>query len=45
MEKVLEEISFGAAERPGETIEITRKYVQERVGDLVEDEDLSKFIL
>ncbi len=45
MERVLEEISFDAADHPGETFVIDRKYVLERVGDLVEDEDLSNYIL
>jgi ATP-dependent HslUV protease ATP-binding subunit HslU len=45
MERVLEDISFSAAEHTGETVTITGKYVVERVGDLIEDEDLSKFIL
>lgn len=45
MERVLEEISFEAADRPGATVEVDRKYVYDRVGDLVEDEDLSKYIL
>ncbi len=45
MERVLEEISFNAADFKGQTIEIDAKYVLDRVGDLVEDEDLSKFIL
>lgn len=45
MEKVLEDISFSAAEHMGETVSIDRKYVQERVADLLEDEDLSKYIL
>ncbi|NWJ95880.1 MAG: ATP-dependent protease ATPase subunit HslU [Chloroflexi bacterium] len=45
MEKVLEEISFSATEHVGQTIQIDRKYVLDRIGDLLEDEDLSKFIL
>ncbi len=45
MERVLEEISFSAAEHPDETITIDRQYVLDRVGDLVEDEDLSNYIL
>jgi len=45
MEKVLEEISFSATDFKSQTIEIDRKYVLDRIGDLVEDEDLSKFIL
>ena len=45
MEKLLETISFEASDRPGETIVIDSAYVQEQVGDLAKDTDLSKFIL
>ncbi len=45
MEKVLEDISFDAASYTGQTVKIDRKYVLDKIGDLVEDEDLSKFIL
>ncbi len=45
MEQVLEEISFDAPARAGETVTIDAAYVRERVGDLVRDEDLSNFIL
>jgi ATP-dependent HslUV protease ATP-binding subunit HslU len=45
MEKLLEEISFGAADRSGEEITIDAAYVQDHVGDLAKDADLSKFIL
>jgi hypothetical protein len=45
MEKQLEEISFTAADRTGETITIDAAYVQSRIGDLAGNADLSKFIL
>ena len=45
MEKVLEEISFSAADRSGESIEIDADYVRSRVGDLAQNADLSRFIL
>jgi ATP-dependent HslUV protease ATP-binding subunit HslU len=45
LEKVLEEISFTAAEREGEKIEISADYVRERVGELAQNADLSRFIL
>ena len=45
MEKLLEEISFTATDRGGETLEITAEMVQNRVGDLAKKGDLSKFIL
>ena len=45
MEKLLEEISFEATDRSGDTISIDKKYVESRVADLAKDTDLSKFIL
>jgi ATP-dependent HslUV protease ATP-binding subunit HslU len=45
MEKVLEEISFTAADRSGQTIEIDADYVSARVGELAQNADLSRFIL
>ena len=45
LEKLLEEISFTASERSGETIVIEAKDVAERVGVLAKNADLSKFIL
>ncbi len=45
MERVLDEISFTATDRGGETVTIDAAYVEENVGDLARDTDLSKFIL
>src|SRR6202051_2714823 len=45
MERVLDEISFVAPDRYGETIRIDAAYVQEHVGDLAKNADLSRFIL
>ncbi|RAK67302.1 ATP-dependent protease ATPase subunit HslU [Phenylobacterium kunshanense] len=45
LEKVMEEISFTAADRTGETIVIDAAYVTSRIGDLAKNADLSKFIL
>ena len=45
IEKVVEEISFDAPERAGETILIDRTFVADRVGEVAADEDLSNFIL
>ena len=45
IEKVLDDISFNATDRAGETITIDQKYVQDNLGNLVKDTDLSKFIL
>jgi ATP-dependent HslUV protease ATP-binding subunit HslU len=45
LEKLLEEISFTATDRGGETVVIDKVMVHERVGELAKDSDLSKFIL
>ncbi len=45
VEKLLEEISFGAPEIQGKRIEIDADYVRDRLRDFVEDEDLSRYIL
>ncbi|HWU80247.1 MAG TPA: ATP-dependent protease ATPase subunit HslU [Caulobacter sp.] len=45
LEKVVEEISFSAADRSGETVAIDAAYVQERIGALAANADLSRFIL
>ncbi|NLK05900.1 MAG: ATP-dependent protease ATPase subunit HslU [Spirochaetales bacterium] len=45
MEKLLEELSFSADELSGQSITITSAYVDERLGDVIQDQDLSKFIL
>jgi ATP-dependent HslUV protease ATP-binding subunit HslU len=45
MERVLDEISFEAADKSGETIKIDAAYVRARIGDLAKNADLSKFIL
>jgi ATP-dependent HslUV protease ATP-binding subunit HslU len=45
LEKLLEEISFTASERGGETVTVDAKLVQTTVGDLAKDTDLSRFIL
>ena len=45
IEKVLDEISFNATDKAGETITVDKKFVQENLGNLVKDTDLSKFIL
>ena len=45
IEKVLDDISFNAADKAGETITVNKKYVQDNLGNLVKDTDLSKFIL
>lgn len=45
MELLLEEVSFTAPELSGRTIPVTPEYVRERLGDIVEDHDLSRYIL
>jgi len=45
LEKVLEDISFSASDRPGETVQVDRDYVHDNIADLAMDADLSKFIL
>src|SRR5881409_3739546 len=45
MERVLDEISFAAPDRNGETITVDADYVQKHVGDLAKNADLSRFIL
>ncbi|MEQ8334857.1 ATP-dependent protease ATPase subunit HslU [Nisaea sp.] len=45
MEKLLDEISFTASDKGGETLKIDAAYVNERVGELAKNTDLSKFIL
>jgi ATP-dependent HslUV protease ATP-binding subunit HslU len=45
MEKVMEEISFKAPNVKKKKIQIDRKYVQSQLKDIIEDQDLSRFIL
>ena len=45
IEKVLDDISFNATDKAGETVTIDKKYVNENLGNLVKDTDLSKYIL
>ncbi len=45
MERVLDDISFAAPDRAGDTVKIDADYVQAHVGDLAKNADLSRFIL
>ena len=45
MERVLDEISFSATDRAGETVTVDAEYVHKNVGDLAKNADLSRFIL
>jgi ATP-dependent HslUV protease ATP-binding subunit HslU len=42
---LLDDISFTATDRPGETIKIDAAYVEEQVAELASNADLSRFIL
>jgi ATP-dependent HslUV protease ATP-binding subunit HslU len=45
MERLLDEVSFTAPDRSGETVRIDADYVRTHVGDLAKNTDLSRFIL
>ncbi|MGB5083679.1 MAG: ATP-dependent protease ATPase subunit HslU [Methylocystis silviterrae] len=45
MERVLDDISFSASDRAGDSIVIDGVYVEEHIGDLARNRDLSRFIL
>lgn len=45
MERLLEVISFEAADRSGEKVTINKKYVNDHLNDLIKDQDLSRYIL
>jgi ATP-dependent HslUV protease ATP-binding subunit HslU len=45
MERVLDDISFTATDRAGETLKIDGDYVRKAIGDLARNADLSRFIL
>ena len=45
MEMLLEDISFNASEMKGKEIEIDVDYVDERLKSIVQDRDLSRYIL
>src|SRR5690606_18309612 len=45
MEKLLEEVSFEAARRQGEAIVIDAAYVDARLKDLAQSEDLARYVL
>ncbi|MGB3328343.1 MAG: ATP-dependent protease ATPase subunit HslU [Thermomicrobiales bacterium] len=45
LERVIEEISFEAPDRAGESVQIGKEFVLGRVGEVVDDEELSNFIL
>jgi ATP-dependent HslUV protease ATP-binding subunit HslU len=45
MERVLDEVSFSAPDRNGDTVKIDAAYVHKHIGDLAKNADLSRFIL
>ena len=45
MERILDEISFAAPDRSGEKVTVDAAYVEQHIGDLAKNTDLSRFIL
>ena len=45
MERVLDDVSFAAPDRSGDTVKIDADYVEKHIGDLAKNADLSRFIL
>ncbi|MGB0867024.1 MAG: AAA family ATPase, partial [Granulosicoccaceae bacterium] len=45
LERLLDEVSFSASDRSGEEVEIDAAYVDKNLGELAQDEDLSRYIL
>ena len=45
MEKIVQDLSFDAPDRGGETVVIDREYVREKLKDVAEDRDLTRYIL
>jgi ATP-dependent HslUV protease ATP-binding subunit HslU len=45
LEKLLEDISFEAPEKQGTRLAVDSAYVKEKLGEIVKDEDLSRYIL
>lgn len=45
MERLLDEISYTAPDQPGRRVTVDETYVQDHLGELIKDEDLSRYIL
>ena len=45
LERLLDDVSFSASDTPGRVIQMDAAYVRERLGELIKDEDLSRYIL
>jgi ATP-dependent HslUV protease ATP-binding subunit HslU len=45
LERILEELSFEASERKGQSVNVDEDYVRERIDDVLADDDLSRYVL
>ena len=45
LERVLDDLSFAASDRGGDSIEVDRDYVESRVGEMARNVDLSRYVL
>ena len=45
LERIMDDLSYNAPEKPGESVEINETYVADALGSIIEDEDLSRYIL
>jgi ATP-dependent HslUV protease ATP-binding subunit HslU len=45
LERILDEISFDAPDRPEKNIQVDARYVREKLSEIIKDEDLSRYIL
>ncbi len=45
MERLLEQVSFSAADQSGDNVTVDADYVNAQLSDLAQDEDLSRYIL
>jgi ATP-dependent HslUV protease ATP-binding subunit HslU len=45
MERILDDISFAAPDRSGETVRVDAAYIEAHIGDLARNMDLSRYIL
>jgi ATP-dependent HslUV protease ATP-binding subunit HslU len=45
LERMLDEISFDAPDRPEKNIQVDARYVREKLSEIIKDEDLSRYIL
>ncbi|MBT8144215.1 MAG: HslU--HslV peptidase ATPase subunit, partial [Gammaproteobacteria bacterium] len=45
LERLLESVSYESADRDGQSLIVDAAYVDQHLGELVQDEDLSRYIL